>query len=159
MKSIKFDSLSVNIPLLSVSFKITDDLEKEIANEVLIRSEDKRFLTSWQCCPSCTEYAIDSVLEYRKFLIDQKVKLSKIKNSQLMEILDYLLQEIKKFLSLSENRDTYRDKKYLSDQLEILRNNILAALYKFCNDTKIDYPKDLFRMMKNKFYVGALHKS
>jgi len=150
MKSIKFESLSVNVPFLNVSFKITDDLEKDIANEILIRSEDKRFLTSWQCCISCTKNAIDSVLEYRRFLIDQKVKLSEIKNSQLMAIVDYLLQGIREFLSLSEKRDIYGDQKYLSEQLEILRNNILAALYKFCSDTKIDYPKDLFRMMKNK---------
>jgi len=145
----KFDSLSVGIPFLNVNFKITDDNEKEIANEILIRSEDKRFLTSWQCCSNCTQQAIDSSLEYRKFLVDQKVKLSKIKNSQLLKVVDYLLNETKRFLSLSEKCDIYRDQKYLSEQLEILRNNILSTLNKFCRDTKIEYPKDLFRMLKN----------
>ena len=146
---LKFDSLSVGIPFLNVNFKITDDNEKEIANEILIRSEDKRFLTSWQCCSNCTQQAIDSSLEYRKFLVDQKVKLSKIKNSQLLKVVDYLLNETKRFLSLSEKCDIYRDQKYLSEQLEILRNNILSTLNKFCRDTKIEYPKDLFRMLKN----------
>ena len=67
-----------------------------------------------------------------------------------MSVVDYLLKELKAFLSISEKRDIHTDQKYLSEQLEILRNNILAALNKFCSDTKIDYPKDLFRMMKKK---------
>ncbi|MDD4989678.1 MAG: hypothetical protein PHV42_04615 [Candidatus Pacebacteria bacterium] len=150
MKSFKLESLSVKLPFLNVNFKIADDIEKEIINEILIRAADKRFLTSWQCCSSCTQHAIDSVLEYRKFLIDQKVKLSKIKKSQFIKIVDYLLEEIRKFLSISEKCDVHRDQKHLSIQLETLRNNVLNALYKFCNDTKIDYPKDLFAMMKNK---------
>ena len=32
MKSIKFESLSLNFPFLNVSFKIADDIEQEIAN-------------------------------------------------------------------------------------------------------------------------------
>lgn len=147
---IKFDSLSIGIPFLNVNFKIENNKEKEIAIEILIRSEDKRFLTSWQCCASCTQNAITSALEYRKYLVDEKVKLSKISNSQLLEVVNYLLDELKKFLSISEKCDIHRDQKYLSEQLEILRNNILASLYKFCNDTKIKYPKDLFRMLKIK---------
>jgi len=42
----KIDSLSLNLPFLNVSFSIKDDIEKEIISELLIRSEDKRFLTS-----------------------------------------------------------------------------------------------------------------
>jgi hypothetical protein len=144
---VKLDSLSVGIPFLNINFTITDDIEKDIANEILVRSEDKRFLTSWQCCSNCTQQAIDSSLEYRKFLVDQKVKLSKIKNSQLLKVVDYLLNETKRFLSISEKCDIYRDQKYLSEQLEILRNNILSILSKYCLDTKIEYPKDLFRML------------
>ena len=101
MKNIKLESLSIDIPFVNINFKIDNDQEKEIINEILIRSEDKRFLTSWQCCASCTENAIESVLEYRKFLVDQKVNLSKIKNSQFLAVIDYLLDEVKKFLSIS----------------------------------------------------------
>lgn len=149
MKSLKIESLSIGIPsFLNLNFKINDEQEKEIVSETLIRSEDKRFLTSWQCCSSCTKNAIESVLEYRKFLVDQKVKLSKIKNSQFIEIINYLLDEVKKFLSISEKYDIHRNQKYLSEQLGILRNNILNALQKFCYNTKIEYPKELFRMIK-----------
>lgn len=148
MKSIKIESLSMGMPFLKVNFKIGSDIEKEIASEILIRSEDKRFLTSWQCCSSCTKNAIESVLEYRKFLVDQKVKLSKIKKAQLIKIVDYLLEEIKKFLSISEKCDVNKDQKYLSEQLEILRNNILSTLQKYCSDTRIEYPPELFRMAK-----------
>ena len=150
MKNIKLESLSIGIPFVNVNFQINDDLEKEIINEVLIRSEDKRFLTSWQCCASCTGNAIESVLEYRKFLLDQKVKLSKIQKSQFIQVLNYLLEEVKKFLSISEKCNIQRNQKYLSEQLEILRNNILKALHKFCSDTKIKYPKNLFNMLKIK---------
>jgi hypothetical protein len=159
MKSFKLESLSVNIPFLNINFKIADDIEGEIVNEILIHSEDKRFLTSWQCCSNCTKHAIDSVLEYRKFLVDQKVKLSKIKKSQFIKIVDYLLVETKKFLSISEKCDIHRDQKHLSMQLEILRNNILNTLWKFCNDTKIDYPKNLFAMMKNKNFSNQYRGS
>jgi len=145
----KVESLSINLPFFNVSFSIQDNIEKEIISEILIRSEDKRFLTSWQCCSNCTENAIESVLEYRKFLIDQKVKLSKIKNSQFIDVVNFLLDEVKIFLSISEKHDIHSEHKYLSRQLEILRNNILKALQKFCLDTKIKYPKELFRMIKS----------
>ncbi|MCK9294341.1 MAG: hypothetical protein M0P70_04605 [Desulfobulbaceae bacterium] len=116
--------------------------------EILIRSEDKRFLTSWQCCATCTENAIKSVLEYRKFLVDQKVKLSKVKNPQFISILNYVLDEVKKFLSVTEKYDIHKDQKYLAQQLEILRNNILNTFYRFCSDTKVEYPERLFAMIK-----------
>ncbi|MDD2466882.1 MAG: hypothetical protein PHI97_23045 [Desulfobulbus sp.] len=147
-KSIDIDTVAIEIPFLNVTFKISDNLEKEIVTETLIRSEDKRFLTSWQCCANCTENAIKSVLEYRKFLVDQKVKLSKIKNSQFNSIINYVLDQVKKFLSVSERHDIIKDQKYLSQQLEILRNNILNIFYRFCNDAKIEYPKQLFAMIK-----------
>jgi len=150
MKNIKLESLSINIPFVNINFKIDNNQEKEVINEILMRSDDKRFLTSWQCCTSCTKNAIESVLEYRKFLVDQKVILSKIKNSQFMAVIDYLLEELKKFLSISEKYDIQKHQKFLSEQLEILRNNILNALQKFCSDTKTKYPENLFRMLKNK---------
>jgi hypothetical protein len=112
MKNIKFESLSVGIPFVNINFKIGNDQEKEIINEVLIRSEDKRFLTSWQCCASCTKNAIESVLEYRKFLVDQKVKLSKIKSSQFIAVIDYILDEVKKFLSISEKYHIQKHQKF-----------------------------------------------
>ncbi len=150
MKNIKLESLSIGVPFVNINFKIDNDQEKEIINEILIRSEDKRFLTSWQCCASCTENAIESVLEYRKFIVDQKVKLSKIKNAQFIKVINYLLEEVKKFLSISEKYHIQRHQKFLSEQLEILRNNILRALHKFCSDTKIKHPDNLFNMLKNK---------
>lgn len=148
MKSVKIESLSIGTPFLNINFKINDDVEKEIVDEVLIRSEDKRFLTSWQCCASCTENAIESVIEYRKFLLDQKVKISKVKNSQFLKIISYLLDEVKKFLSISEKLDIHKDQKFLSQQLEILRCNTLNALQKYCFDTRIEYPKELSRMLE-----------
>ena len=149
MKNIKLESLSIGMPFLNINFKIDNDQEKEVINEILIRSEDKRFLTSWQCCASCTKNAIESVLEYRKFILDQKVKLSKINNSQFITVVDYILDEVKKFISISEKHHIQKHQRFLSEQLEILRNNILKALQKFCIDTKIKNPENLFRMLKN----------
>jgi hypothetical protein len=65
-----------------------------------------------------------------------------------MAVVDYLLDEVKKFLSVSEKHHIQRHQKYLSEQLGILRNNMLKALQKFCADTKIKHSENLFRMLK-----------
>jgi hypothetical protein len=149
-KKPKFDSLSIGVPLLSISLKLADSIEENIAKEILIRSEDKRFLTSWQCCSSCTKYAIDSIIEYRKFLVDKKIELSKIKDSKLLKIVDCILEQTRDFLSISEKHKIDRDHKYLSEQLDILRGNTLDVLHKLCSDSNIEESKDLFRMRKIK---------
>jgi|GEM_PF-3836973 hypothetical protein len=145
---VEFDSITVGMPFISVSLKIFNQGEKNILSEIIIRSADKRFLTSWQCCSNCTKYAIDSLIDYRKFLIDKKVELSKIKSEKLVKVVDYILEEIKSFLSISEKCNPDHDYRFLSEQLDVLRTNILNTFKKLCNDTKLPCPKDFFRMLK-----------
>ncbi len=89
-------------------------------------------------------------MDYRKFLVDKKVDLSKVAKSKLLPAVSYILDEIKLFLSLTEKCDIYRDQKYLSGQLGILRTNILKTLKKFCEDNKMEYPSNLFNMLERE---------
>ncbi|MFA5750466.1 MAG: hypothetical protein WC895_04595 [Candidatus Shapirobacteria bacterium] len=151
MKNIplKIESISIGLSP-SINFQFKDDIEKRIFSEILTRSTDKRFLTSSQCCSNCTKYAIESIVEYRKFLVDKVVELRDVKKSTLLKTVNLILAESRAFLSVSEQYNLPENYTYLSKQLDILRQNILRLLFKICLDTKTEPLEGLFGMMNKE---------
>ncbi len=146
---IKLESISVGLSP-SLNFQFIDDIEKRVFKEILVRSADKRFLTSGQCCSNCTKYAIESIIEYRIFLVDKAVELANLSDSKLLEAVNVILDELRNFLSISEQYDIQHDYRYLSQLLDTLRQNILKILFKICSDLKAQAPESLFTMMKQE---------
>ena len=51
------DGVTINLPFVSVSVK-PDDLEKQVAREVVIRMADRRVLNAFECCDDCIDRAL-----------------------------------------------------------------------------------------------------
>lgn len=151
----KFDSTSISlpnlpgIPNLNINFKFSDDDKKSI-KEIIIYSKNKRVLTSSQCCGNCTKYAIDSLVDYRSFLVNKRIEIINSKQNELKKIIDAILKNIEVFLTFSENLDLEINYKELSSRLNNLRNIILPLLLKLTKKVKIKFPADLKRMIKSK---------
>lgn len=122
----KINSVSLNLPFLTINVSASRS-EKKIAREILIRLRDKRVLVAWECCDSCIDNAVKSIMEIRTLLVDKQVEIQD-ENSPLFLISDLMLTGIRQFLTFTEARDPlyYREEYFTA--LEALRGHLLRCI-------------------------------
>lgn len=98
----RVDGITVNLPFVSFSVR-PDDIEKKIAQEVVIRLADKRVLNAFECCDSCIEQALSSLQNIRSLLVDKQVELSGQADGALYLILELMLEGIRQFFTFEES--------------------------------------------------------
>ena len=97
----RVDGVTINLPFISFSVS-PNDLEKQIAKEVVIRLADKRILNSFECCDSCVEKALTSLQDIRSLLVDKQIDLSGQTNGCLYLLLELMLEGIRQFFTFEE---------------------------------------------------------
>ena len=122
----KINSVSINIPFLSINVSASSE-EKKIAREILIRLRDKRVLVAWECCDSCIDNALKSIMEIRALLVDKQVEIQN-EDSPLFVVIDLMLAGIRQFLTFTEARNPlyHRDEYFVA--LEALRGHLLRSV-------------------------------
>ena len=137
------NGISINLPFISFSIKV-DELESNIAREILIRLEDKRVLTAFECCDDCIKSSIDSIQNIRKFLVDKQVQLSHKQDSPLFILIKLQTEAIRQFLTFEENlvinRDQYAIRQRYFEALEMLRAHLIRCLNEISKIAKIKLP-------------------
>ena len=111
---VKVDGITINLPFLSISAS-PDDLERQVAREIVIRLSKKRVLNSHECCDSCITEALASLQSIRSLLVDKQVALMDRTDSALFLLLDAMLIALGQFLTFTQrigaqngdNRDAY----------------------------------------------------
>jgi len=101
----RVDGITVNLPFVSFSVR-PDDIEKKIAQEVVIRLADKRVLNAFECCDNCIEQALTSLQNIRSLLVDKQVELSRQADGVLYLILELMLEGIRQFFTFEESLRT-----------------------------------------------------
>ena len=94
-------SVSINLPFLSFSLD-PDDLEKEVAREIVIRMADRRVLNASECCDNCIDEALLSLQEIRRILVEKQVALSSEPNSPLYLLIEMQTEAIRQFLTFEQ---------------------------------------------------------
>jgi hypothetical protein len=122
----KVESISINIPFISVNLSCSD-IEKKVAKEVLIRLRDKRVLDSRNCCDNCAKFQINSLLDIRELLVNKQVELAD-ENSALFLLFDFMLAGIRYFLNLTERNDSFKRAGEYRDTLDTLRDHLLRCI-------------------------------
>jgi hypothetical protein len=98
----RIDGVTINLPFVSISVK-PDDLEQNVAREIVIRLADKRVLNAFECCDDCIEHALSSLQEIRAILVDKEVELSRQTDGGLYLILEMMLEGIRQFFTFEES--------------------------------------------------------
>lgn len=97
----RIGDVTLNLPFVSISVN-PDDVEKDIAREIIIRMNDKRVLSGRECCDGCIESSLASLREIRALLVDKQVALSNARDSALFLLLDLMALGIRQFATYEE---------------------------------------------------------
>jgi hypothetical protein len=97
----RVDGVAVNLPFISFNVK-PDDLEKKVAREIVIRLADRRVLNAFECCDNCIEQALASLQKIRSMLVDKQVELTKLTESPLYLMIEFMLEGIRQFLTFEQ---------------------------------------------------------
>ena len=97
----RMGSVSINLPFLSFSVN-PDDLEKQVAREIVIRLTDRRVLNAFECCDNCIDHALSSLQEIRRILVDKQVELSVSPDSPLYLLIELQVEAIRQFLTFEQ---------------------------------------------------------
>jgi hypothetical protein len=124
-KKIRVDNVTINLPFLSFTLS-KNGKEKKIAREIIIRLRDKRVLKSKECCGSCIESALQSLVNIRELLVDKQVEVDDI-DSPLFFLIDVGLYGIKTFLTFTENYKPRENILEYYDALDKLRQHLFAV--------------------------------
>jgi hypothetical protein len=122
----KVKGISINLPFLSINVS-SEDTERKVAQEVLIRLRDKRVLVARECCDSCIDNALKSIVEIRRLLVDKQVELSS-EDGPLFVLLDLMLVGIRQFLTFTEVRDPHYHREDYLGALQTLRGHLLRCV-------------------------------
>ncbi len=95
------DGVSINLPFLTLNVR-PDDLEREVAREVVIRLADRRVLNSGECCDDCIEKAIESLQDIRSKLVEKQVAMAKMTDSPIYLLVEFMLEAIRQFLTFEQ---------------------------------------------------------
>jgi len=95
------DGVSINLPFVSFNVK-PDDLQKGVAQEIVIRLADRRVLNAWECCDNCIEQALGSLQEIRSMLVDKQVEMTKLTDTPLFLVVELMLEGIRQFLTFEQ---------------------------------------------------------
>jgi hypothetical protein len=104
----RIGSVSISLPFLSFSVN-PNDLEKRIANEIVIRLADRRVLNAFECCDNCIDQALSSLQEIRRILVDKQVELSGIMDSSLYLLIEIQVEAIRQFLTFEQKLNQTED--------------------------------------------------
>ena len=97
----RVDGIEIALPFLNISV-CPDDVEQQVAREIVIRMADRRVLNSFECCDDCIDNALASLQEIRVILVDKQVELSKATDGPLYVIVEFMLGAIKQFLTFEQ---------------------------------------------------------
>jgi hypothetical protein len=137
-----------------ISLTVTpDDVEKEVARELMVRLPDRRVLSSKECCDTCIDISLTSIQEIRGILVDKQVELAHLYDGSLYLLVEYMLEGIRQFLTFTETRDSVIVLESRSDMrppdvreryfgaLEVLRFHIHSCLTQVAKIAEINTPK------------------
>jgi hypothetical protein len=124
-KKVNLSDVTINLPFISLNFS-TNDKDKKIAREIIIRMRDKRVLNSKECCDNCIKNALDSLIEIRKFLVEKQVEIDDI-DSPLFLLVDFTVYGIRQFLTFTEYYQPDLNRHEYFDALQIIRDHILRS--------------------------------
>jgi hypothetical protein len=94
--------ITINLPFISFDVN-PDDIEKEVARELLIRLPNKRVLSSKECCDNCIDNSLASIQEIRGVLVDKQVHVSHLSDGPLYLLIEYMAEAVRQFLTFSES--------------------------------------------------------
>jgi hypothetical protein len=132
--------VTLNLPFISFSVNPVDR-EKKIARELVIRLQDRRVLSSTECCDGCIDKSLKSLQEIRAILIDKQVELANAQDGPLYLLVEMMALGIRQFVTFEElltrgdlhsgDGDFYRrgdERQSYFDGLEILRGHLHHCL-------------------------------
>ena len=93
--------IEIALPFLNISV-CPDDMEQQVAREIVIRMADRRVLNSFECCDNCIDNALASLQEIRDILVNKQVKLSKATDGPLYIVIEFMLGAIRQFLTFEQ---------------------------------------------------------
>jgi hypothetical protein len=93
--------VTLNLPFVSVSVS-PEDRERRIAREIVIRLEDRRVLSAWECCDNFIDQAWESLQEIRRVPVDKQVELSDLQDRPFYLLIDAMIIGIRQFLTYEQ---------------------------------------------------------
>jgi hypothetical protein len=161
--STRVEGLSINLPFLS--FRVNpNDLEQQVAREIIIRMADRRVLNASECCDNCIDQALASLQKIRDLLVDKQVQLSHAVDSPLYLLIELQLEAIRQFLTFeqrinsspapselvihgsSDFRRTRDAREQYYAALEMLRGHLHRCLLQTAKIGNTTIPKNVDRM-------------
>jgi hypothetical protein len=140
------DGVSLNLPFVSVSVK-PQDLERRVAREVIIRMADRRVLNAFECCDDCIEYALGSLQEIRRILVDKQVDLADEADGPLYLLLEAMAEGIRQFSTFEQMPSQHPERRQMYfGALEMLRAHLHRVLGQVALIASIEIPKIADRM-------------
>lgn len=157
----------VTIKLPFISFSVApDDVEQQVAREIVIRLADRRVLNAKECCDNCIDNALDSLQDNRITLVDKQVQLSKATDGALYLLIEFMLGGIRQFLTFTEHlndnndresslivpSDTRRpreDRETYFAALQVLRAHLYRCLTQISTIADVQIPKIVDQMRYN----------
>lgn len=158
--------VTINLPF--ISFNVApDDVERQVAREIVIRLCDRRVLNAKECCDNCIDNALESLQDIRKTLVDKQVELSKATDGPLYLLIEFMLGGIRQFLTFAEALNSHdndresslivpsdfrrphevREKYFVA--LELLRAHLYRCLVQISTVANVQIPKIVDHMRYN----------
>jgi hypothetical protein len=147
--------VTLTLPFLSIAVN-PEDRERQVARELVIRLQDRRVLSAWECCDECIEKALSSLQEIRRLLVDKQVELSSFRDGALYLLIEAMTLGIRSFLTFEERLKRSDDRpsdQILSeaprpesvrqeyfDALEVLRGHLSRCLGQISQVAGMDLP-------------------
>jgi hypothetical protein len=171
----RVDGITITLPFVSVDV-CPDDIEQQVAREIVIRTADRRVLNSSECCDGCIDEALQSLQKIREELINQQVKLSKATDGPLYFVIEFMLGSIRQFLTFEQrlrvqkkpqsSKPARRDSRRPPDQreayfaaLEMLRAHLYRCLTQVAAIAKIQIPRITEGMRYDALWEMEAYKS
>ena len=148
--------ITISLPFISIGV-CPDDLEQQVAREIVIRMADRRVLNSFECCDGCIDQALISLQKIRAELVNQQVKHSKATNGPLYFVIEFMLEAIRQFLTFEQRlceppesqlwrpdqneRRTSNEREAYFAALEMLRGHLYRCLAQVSAIAKVEIPK------------------
>jgi hypothetical protein len=99
--SSRLGDVTLNLPFISIAVSPKDQ-ERKIARELVIRLQDRRVLSAWECCDGCIDNALKSLREIRQTLVDKQVELADLQDGPLYLLLDAMALCVRQFMTFEE---------------------------------------------------------
>lgn len=94
-------SITLTLPFVSIEVS-PNDLERQVAREIVLRLRDRRVLSAWECCDDCIDNALASLREIRQLIVDKEVELADMQDGPLFLLLDTMAAGLRQFVTFEE---------------------------------------------------------